>query len=332
MSHRGFTLIELLVVIGIIALLVAILAPSLTNMIAVARTTLCSNNLARLSEAFAESRNKRLQRAGSTSVTGSAGLYPPGVMWPGTPMDTVDEPEIYKCPEDEVKMVVGGNLARAEYAIWAGRFTLETIGNGECYKSRRGSNALGKYTEYIMQDDPGTGGQYAQMSFNGWLDTDGGCRIYDSGQIYVFKDLREDTVGCTPDWSGAGGIGWPNRMNTCGNQNDVLWQGVGAFGGDPRLQGHRGEMHILQGWDNGETNYGINSYAHNYSGGGGNAIVLVDYQQGVVDVDSPVPTEEMLLDSARHLGRVNVLWSGGSVTTVSPMAVSPRLQRRAWAP
>ena len=79
------------------------------------------------------------------------------------------------------------------------------------------------------------------------------------------------------------------------------------------------------------TNYGINTSAYLYDSGAG-ALVLVDYQESMANPGNPQVTEQLLLQSARHFGRVNYLLSSGSVTTGTPMEVSPRFHQRLWRP
>jgi len=327
-------LVELLVVIALIALLAMLLVPSFNNAISVYYATQCRNNLNRLWQGFVLANDTATSGQGviSTGVKDSAGLYPTGMMWPRVPNNIVKELELFQCPEDEVKQSsISGSLTTVEYESPYGRYPLDTIGNGNCYKSRRGRNSQGPYTEYIMQDDEGTGGQYALMDFNGWIDTDGSARIYDSGHIQVFSAMLSDTAGCVPAWTNNSGPGWPNRVNTCGNMNSIRYNGEPSLTGNGRMQDARGKTFQLPNWGERLTNYGINTYAYRYSTGAG-CIVLVDYQESMVDVDIPLESEGLLLQSARHFDRVNYLLSDGSVKTASPLEISPNLHPKAWRP
>jgi prepilin-type N-terminal cleavage/methylation domain-containing protein/prepilin-type processing-associated H-X9-DG protein len=81
-THRGFTLVELLVVIGIIAILVGLLMPSLARARAVARTTQCSSNLHQITLAFFE------------YAAVSNGRFPPNVSSPAPGLYWYDDDRI----------------------------------------------------------------------------------------------------------------------------------------------------------------------------------------------------------------------------------------------
>ncbi|MDP6542587.1 MAG: SdrD B-like domain-containing protein [Phycisphaerae bacterium] len=159
-------------------------------------------------------------------------------------------------PQFENMQAIEESLATVEYESPFGRYPLDTIGEGNSYKSRRGYDTEGFYTEYLMEDDEGTGGQYAAMDFNGWVTTDAGCRIYDSGVVHVWDNIEQESAGSVPDWSGAYG-GYPTGINTCGNQNDLLYKGQGLFDGDAELRNHRGEDWQLLDWGVGAMDWGV---------------------------------------------------------------------------
>ncbi|MCP4374736.1 MAG: prepilin-type N-terminal cleavage/methylation domain-containing protein [bacterium] len=331
MKRNAFTLVELLVVIALVALLATLLMPSLTAAMSKYRDVQCRNNLNEIWKGFVLACDPA---KGTTAVLGASasGEYPTAWTWPSIPRNVVENIELYACPEDEIKQAsVTGSLRTVEYESPYGYYPLDTIGNGNCYKSRRGRDARGPYTEYIMQDDEGTGGQYAQMSFNGWIDTDGGARIYDDGAILIFSNLIEQTSGSVPAWTNNHGPGWPNRINTCGNTNSIRYMGEPSLTGNGRMQSARGQTFTFPNWGENLTNYGMNTYAYKYRSGDG-CIVLVDYQETAVNVDNPVAAEGMLLDSARHSGKVNALRSDGSIKSASPLEISPLLHPGAWRP
>ena len=151
-------------------------------------------------------------------------------------------------PQFETMPVMADSFAVVEYENPYGRYPLDTIGEGNCYKSRRGRDPKGAYTEFLMQDSEGTGGQYAVMDFNGWVDVDGGCRIYDEGLIHVWRNIVSETTGSVPDWSGAFGVGYPDRINTCSVMNNIRYDGEPSLEGNGRMQDARGKSYLFPGW------------------------------------------------------------------------------------
>jgi prepilin-type N-terminal cleavage/methylation domain-containing protein/prepilin-type processing-associated H-X9-DG protein len=339
MERRAFTLIELLMVIAVIALLAAILYPSMSAAGQTARTVLCQNNLRSIGQAFS------LRRSSNTlaSTPNQKSDYPEPQAWPGVPMDVLEEQGIYICPEDDGTQVSGTeNLVKLNFENEHGIFPLTlTAGHAPYMHARRSSNDQGEYTEWHLQDDDAADGGFGnspsgKVKWHGWYDIDGFVRMYDNGNLYIMTDLED-----TPDFEGGFVYGCgmdhnqPNcydNLNTCGNLNAIMWEDDYMWGSDGRTRNARGQTFPLPNWSSAATSYGINSYAYKYAKG--KRIVLVDYEASdtVVWLEDNVESESNLLNSGRHLGRVNCLMSDGRVEISEPLAISPRLQPEKWDP
>jgi prepilin-type N-terminal cleavage/methylation domain-containing protein/prepilin-type processing-associated H-X9-DG protein len=336
MKRNAFTLVEMMVVMSIIALLVVIVMPSMSAVSSMARATICRNNLQKLGSAFAIANTTGITGAGTSGAKSAVGaVYPKPMIWPAVPRSAVDDPTLYHCPEDPNKGQpdVGSMFKHLQYENEHGLFTLDTLDGAQgLYKSQSGQDPVkGGWTDYLLEDD--NDHQYVEMAFHGWIDSDGVIRVWHStGELFVYK-----TIPDTPEWHYTGspqGPGYRDSPNTCQNMNNIRWMGQPAWSPDGAMNhGVAGSTMKLPGWDPGYTNYGISSEAYNYPYGS-RAIVLLDYKQLWVDLDVPKDAETNLCDShsARHLGRLNILYGDGTVGTQAPLAISPRLYPKAWQP
>ena len=101
----GFTLIELLVVISIIALLLAILMPSLGKVKQKARAVVCMSNLKQWGVVFglyASDNNDSLMR-------GYTGTNPPEYMWMEATRSYYENPDLRVCPETKKPLTTAAN-------------------------------------------------------------------------------------------------------------------------------------------------------------------------------------------------------------------------------
>lgn len=313
MKQNAFTLVELLVVIAIVVLVVAIVTPSLVIARSYARATICRSNLHQLGTAFAVVKVNRPE-GGQPNM-----IFPTWGAWPSAAYNAVPCQKIFMCPECDV-VTEGGDrdmTSGLEYRLLTPESTiivpLSEAGPSKYVNSRRGSDAKGSYTEYVVQDE-------GNAHFNDLHD--GLFRIYDSGTIWI--------IGRVPDEPG-----YPERRiatfsGGADEQNCIYLDGRPAFGTNGCLYDYRDQKFQLGLHGNALTNYGLNMYAYVYPVGA-QVIVLTDFDRVVANPDYSTELKVGLMAGARHLGKLNVLSGDNAVRTFAPDELNPRVNKN-WNP
>ncbi len=307
--RRGFTLAELMVVIAIIALLVAMLMPTLSSVYSVVRLTQCSNNLRNIRVAVAALRARdKISRTGALGVEGwraQLSAYDSNSL------------EVMICPE-------GYTLAPAwEKDDVLGKYALKTLNGGTFL--------------YYMPLIPGPACRKENV-------TNGG-RTYDLS----FEDQRTSTGTATGDFSynnptitielidydakitvkgGGGGYNW-HLVDITNDSvyllNDIL-KAAGAMPGDSVLL--KGAVSL-----GGKFSYGLNSVVNDISPTN-SRILALDYPAEIARIAGADEVHDNwmtwvgsngLYTFARHRGRCNVAMVDGSVVPMYPKDIDPKI-------
>ncbi len=325
MNRRAFTLVELLVVIVILGLLLAILAPAGQQVWAVARNTICRNNLYHIYQTFGTAAaDSRLSNSGETP------FFPKPGAWMGTAISYSETSNILVCPEwrgeggEEGEVQAGAPeanpLSRMVYVHRVRNFQVafdDPAHQGFGHMNLgtwTGSDERGDYIEIGLNDNsPITENYWSQGESH-----DGIIRIYlnDGGKVIV-KLMKY----------------------SCGEYNCVLLDGEPLFPGgdtDPASPAYgwlkgKVDMEVELG-ATGVCSYGMAKGAELF-GTGHHKILVMDYDKLVVD-PTVSASHDLLLKAGRHMGKINVLFTDGSILSFGPTEIDPLIPRNAsfWAP
>ncbi len=339
-AHRrrriAFTLIELLVVIGIIAMLVAILAPSLTNTLRHAKTVKCGSNLRRIAEAVA---NLRTSEPNTQLFAGA---------WQGLLSKYLDENfDIYVCPEfagddDEATTTALTELVYFRVQRGSSLFQVELDENAYMvklneaqYNQARGMGWFGNHNSG-GPDPCGHGANHFDRVRDQWPYADDGTGIYwlcmeDYGGDQDFKDVMTRVVdnrdGTTTLEMISGFTGHTNTLRWKSDDSEIAYIGSNTHTAIEIVL-PTGEVKNSYG-----MNFNVQDIIHD-----GSKVLVMDYDWIVAKTTHDWAREESspgVPTFARHMGKMNVLFAGEEVRLLNPEDVNPAdafNQNALWLP
>jgi prepilin-type processing-associated H-X9-DG protein len=331
--------VELLVVLSILAVLGAIFLPSFGRARAVSRATICRNNLRRICDGLAVRVAKLSLISG-----GQPTHYPMAEEWPFVPFsDFLPVPQVFVCPETDDEIVIeSGVLSNLVYinrdsSDWKPARNIEIRFDDPHHQglghkhlgTRRGSDERGDYIEVGLDDNSIVTERY--MDNDGH---DGIIRIYFNDRrtgraiaklmAYSCREYNTVLAGGKPLF-----VNYPDEppdgadpdMVTDPNHEAYGWLGPGRSKVGMEVQ--LGAM---------SCSYGMTRGSEKFRAGSGRILVL-DYDETIVDPGAS-NVQDMLQQGARHLGRLNVLYTDGSVRRRGPTEIDPLIpgNARLWRP
>ena len=294
MKRDAFTLIELLVVIAVIALLAILMTPTFEFALNMARQVQCESNLHQIGSAFAMAQNM-LSRQGKP-------MYPTVYEWPMVPQVAVENSGIFICPEDstpaeEKGKETGSNLD--DYAL----FLREE--NEGIYINFKTTDAR----PYRLVFDRGDYWEF-------WFE-DGRLKDIDGGVDFVFHVTKaiphvaefQDVDHNTP------------RTTSLVFQEKVIpgWENLSlnAKGDD-----------IVMGGSGLPCDYGLNSSVASRDSVAPDTIIVLDYNTSIANQGEDM--SETIEAAARHMGKNNVLYGDGSISSKTPLELDPLVNPERW--
>lgn len=309
--RRAFTLIELLVVVAIVALLVAMFAPSVSRTLKLARTAKCGTNLRRIGEAVA---NHQVNEPDTKMFAGG---------WQSTLLPYVaDNRDVYVCSEYAEDDVHAEEIALTELVYFEVNHTHKVDLKEGQYMVKLNQS---QFDDARAQGWLGNGNESNNMPTSQWKYIDDGTGVYwlcmeDYGGDWDFKDVMcrvtDEGDGTTKLHMISGYTGHYNALKSKEDNSEIVYIGSNNTSGVD---------HVVETGST-KTSYGMNAQVAEILNKGSRMLVM-DYSWVVARSSHDWSKQEGEVKGvpmfARHMGKMNVLLTGQEVITLRPEEVDP---------
>ena len=306
MTKKGFSLVELLVVMSVLMLLISTVAmPVYSRAVAVARRGMCASNLHHLMTLLRAAREGQRERGEwTTRQAPFVKVY----KWPATVAAETANEAVFLCPEDSEG---AGGIPHPPLQYRSGYtgqpFLPFDPSHYNCVM-RTGETEDGEeYTEYCIEENIPVRAEWEYaLGVKEFSTNDGIWRIY-----HRPRGGRRMVVLTWYDCN------WSNEIWVGGELYAALYNGIAP---------------MTFYYDYAFTSFGYNVDLEDSYAVGADTIVLLDYPEAYVDATdtSAIYPDLDSTDSARHLGRQNVLYESGAVMTVGTVSLYPDINMAQW--